>query len=602
MEVVRSLIESSVDPSVQIDDSGIIILANHACCRVFDYNEGELIGKNVSILMPEEHASKHDGYIEAYKRTGIKKIIGTGRKLRGRKKDGSTFPIFLTLSDAQLNGTRVFTGIMRDMSAEEQERARLRSMINSAVDPIVQIDSKGIMKEVNPATCKVFGYDEDMLIGRNVNTLMPGPHASNHDRYLANYLRTGVRKVMGTGRRLKGLKSDGTTFPMFLTLSEATIGDQVFFTGIMRDLSAEEQERERMMAMVDSSIDPIVQINSNGIIELVNPACCKIFQYVAEELIGQNVSILMPHDHGEAFFSSGLGKTIGTGQKLSARRRDGSFFSVFLTLSESKVGTKTYFTGIMRDMSAEEQERDRLVSLIESAVDPIVQIDSKGNIFMVNPACCTTFRYKEEDLLGKNVKVLMPDPHSTSHDAYIQKYLTTGIKHVMGTGRKLRGLRSDGTTFPLLLTLSEATIGEDRFFTGILRDMSAEEQERERMESMISAAVDPIVQINSSGLIQLVNAACCKAFMYEEKELLGKNVSILMPSPHSFRHDQYIDSYMKTGVKKLLGKGRKMLGRKKNGKLFTIFLTLSEAKVGEEVYFTGILRDLNAIHFCSTHY
>jgi len=80
------------------------------------------------------------------------------------------------------------------------------------------------------------------------------------------------------------------------------------------------------------------------------------------------------------------------------------------------------------------------MAIVASAVDPIVEINQDGIINLVNAACCSTFQYKEKELLGQNVSILMPEPHSYLHDSYLKNYLTTGVKKVIGIGRKLRGL------------------------------------------------------------------------------------------------------------------------------------------------------------------
>ena len=95
--MLRAATPSSVDPLVQIDKKGIIKMVNHACCRVFQYGESDLIGQNVKLLMPQKYAIKHDSFLSDYLKTGVKKVIGTGRKLHGSRKDGSTLMILLSI-------------------------------------------------------------------------------------------------------------------------------------------------------------------------------------------------------------------------------------------------------------------------------------------------------------------------------------------------------------------------------------------------------------------------------------------------------------------------------------------------------------------------
>ena len=115
---------------------------------------------------------------------------------------------------------------------------------------------------------------------------------------------------------------------------------------------------------------------------------------------------------------------------------------------------------------------DVLQSIVETAIDGILLIDTSGNVLMVNSAVTTLFGYSPEELLGKNVTILMPSPHRQNHDGYIHNYLSTGIKKIIGIGREIEGLRKDGTLFPARLAVSEIIIGEEHYFTGIIQDLT----------------------------------------------------------------------------------------------------------------------------------
>jgi PAS domain S-box-containing protein len=124
----RSVIETAVDGIITIDHQGIIDFINPAGAQMFGYEPRELIGQNVSVLMPQPHASEHDGYMEAYLRTGRAKIIGIGRELFAKRRDGSLFPMRLAVSEMNLTGRRAFTGIVQDLS----ERRRLERQVLDA--------------------------------------------------------------------------------------------------------------------------------------------------------------------------------------------------------------------------------------------------------------------------------------------------------------------------------------------------------------------------------------------------------------------------------------------------------------------------------------
>lgn len=125
---------------------------------------------------------------------------------------------------------------------------RLQTLLDTAVDGIITIDQRGIIQSINPAACTLFGYDANELIGQNVNRLMPSPHAQAHNDYVTRYLTSNKPHIIGTGREAEGLRKDGSTFPIHLSVGESRLGKRRLFTGIIRDLTqskrAEQELRE----------------------------------------------------------------------------------------------------------------------------------------------------------------------------------------------------------------------------------------------------------------------------------------------------------------------------------------------------------------------
>ena len=244
-ERLRSIIDSAVDGIIVIDARGRIEAFNRGAERLFGYPAAEVIGRNVNMLMPSPDHEAHDGYLSQYLDTGAATIIGVGRQVTGRRRDGTTFPLHLSVGEMSIQGERKFTGMLHDLSErmrlDEELRAseaRWRSVIDSAVDGIVVIDAHGRIESFNPAAERLFGYEEREVVGRNVNMLMPSPYHEEHDTYLTRHLATGVQKIIGTGREVTGLRRDGTTFPLHLSVGKMTVEGAQRFTGILHDLSA----------------------------------------------------------------------------------------------------------------------------------------------------------------------------------------------------------------------------------------------------------------------------------------------------------------------------------------------------------------------------
>ena len=252
-ERLRSVIESAVDGIVVIDSKGLIEAFNRGAEHLFGYPAQEVVGRNVSILMPSPYHEEHDGYLARYLQTGAAHIIGIGREVIGRRRDGSTFPLHLSVGEMAIGGERKFTGVLHDLSdrvtLEKQLRsseAKWRAIIESAVDGIVVIDAHGRVEAFNPAAERLFGYSEGEVRGQNVNVLMPSPYHEEHDHYLARYHATHVKKIIGIGREVIGCRKDGSTFPVHLSVAEMVLDGETKFTGILHDLT----ERTRIEAQL----------------------------------------------------------------------------------------------------------------------------------------------------------------------------------------------------------------------------------------------------------------------------------------------------------------------------------------------------------------
>ncbi|MEW9835113.1 PAS domain S-box protein, partial [Mesorhizobium marinum] len=125
---LRSILDTVLDATVVIDQHGKIVSFNAAAVRQFGYEEAEVAGRNVHILMPEPYQREHDGYIHRYLDTGEKRIIGVGRVVVGRRKDGSTFPMKLAVGETTSGGKTFFTGFIRDLTEREQSEATLQEI------------------------------------------------------------------------------------------------------------------------------------------------------------------------------------------------------------------------------------------------------------------------------------------------------------------------------------------------------------------------------------------------------------------------------------------------------------------------------------------
>jgi PAS domain S-box-containing protein len=244
-------------------------------------------------------------------------------------------------------------------------------------------------------------------------------------------------------------------------------------------------------------------------------------------------------------------------------------------------------------------EQDALTGLMHTIVDGVITIDAQGRIIHFNPACESLFGYTASDVVGRNVKILMPEPYQHEHDSYLHNYRTTGQRKIIGIGREVVGRRKDGSTFPMELSVGQIAEGEEMAYVGVIRDLTS----RARLEqglrdseaqhrAVIETAVDGIIIIDKLGTVRMYNPACEAMFGFPAKDVVGRNVKMLMPSPFYDEHDRYLQNYAETGDRKIIGIGREVIGRRRNGTTFPMELSVGETMVGGHPLFVGVLRDI----------
>ncbi|MBK6619435.1 MAG: PAS domain-containing sensor histidine kinase [Saprospirales bacterium] len=161
----------------------------------------------------------------------------------------------------------------------------------------------------------------------------------------------------------------------------------------------------------------------------------------------------------------------------------------------------------------------RLQAVIETVIDGIITIDDKGIIETVNPAAARLFGYEPEEIVGKNIKNLMPSPYRQQHDGYIERYKSSGEAKIIGTGREVTGMRKDGSTFPMRLAVSEVLLEERRIFTGIIHDLSDVKQAEEKIRKLNEELEEKVIE-RTEELASVVNKLLNtnKKLQYEVQE------------------------------------------------------------------------------------
>jgi len=245
---------------------------------------------------------------------------------------------------------------------------------------VFSIDEAGSILIVNEAAVRVFGYTTQEFVGNNISMICGGGHAAKHDEYMRNYMDSGIAKVIGKKREVPARRKDGTEFPVELGVKEVSCDDygiegRVVFVAFVKDLSnlkSHELEMKHkislMQGMINSSFDPMLQINEKGIIQTLNNATVSLFGYSREEMLGQNISILCGGEHGEKhdsymqhYLKTGENRVIGRKRQVTAKRKNGQEFEIELGVEEVTSHTgERLFCGYIRDLTSKMLEKRRM--------------------------------------------------------------------------------------------------------------------------------------------------------------------------------------------------------------------------------------------------
>ena len=241
-----------------IDKDGQLVLVNPALETLFGYGPGELQGKSLEALIPERFRHGHVGLRGGYFERPHPRAMGAGFELFASRKDGTEFPVEVSLSPLPANDMQpMVMATIHDISARKQaeralqeSEARMRAIFETAVDAIITIDERGTIDRVNPAAERMFGFPEAEILGKNVKILMPAPHREAHDGYLHHYLSTGEKRIIGKGREVQGQRRDGSLFPMDLAVTEMWLGGRRMFTGLVRDITERKHAEEKAQQLL----------------------------------------------------------------------------------------------------------------------------------------------------------------------------------------------------------------------------------------------------------------------------------------------------------------------------------------------------------------
>jgi PAS domain S-box-containing protein len=383
---LRMLVESVEDYAIfMLDQHGRVASWNPGAERIKGYCEKEIIGRHFSQFFEFEAAERLEPQWALNVASAEGRCSVQGWRIR---KGGSRFwaDVLITAiydKDRQLVG---YSNITRDVTGKKCEEDRFRLAVESAPNAIVMIDSAGKIVLVNAQTEKMFGFSREELLGRCIEVLVPERFRSRHPGYRAGFFAHPQARAMGGGRDLYGLKKDGSEIPVEIGLNPIRTDEGDFVLAAIVDISerkrAEEERKkaeERFRVAVESAPNPMVMVNDEGKIVMINQETEKLFGFTREELLGRPVDLLVPaRFRGEhtgyrsRFLEAPQARVMGAGRDLFGLRKDGTEVAVELGLNPIKTREGEFVLAAIVDITErkkaelERQEFDRAKSIFFS--------------------------------------------------------------------------------------------------------------------------------------------------------------------------------------------------------------------------------------------
>jgi PAS domain S-box-containing protein len=381
------------------------------------------------------------------------------------------------------------------MSHSTLEPGLAREVWESTPDAMLSVSFDGRILSWNPSAESIFGYTAQEAVGRGLNELIVPADRFEEERRIRNEVLTNGLAVYETVRSRK----DGSL--VHVSVSSKAVCDAQgalrFLLVTKKDVTHLKVRRDSKLIeakyrdLLESMPDAIVMVNVTGRIVIANTQAEKVFDYERSALIGQPIEVLLPrrfrashNGHRANFFAQPRARTMGVGLELFGLRRNGEEFPVEISLSPLLTEEGTMVMSAVRDITDRKKAEQKFRGLLEAAPDAMVIVGQDGKIALINSQTERLFGYPRAHLLGLPVETLVPERFRGKHGGHRNSFFKQPRARSMGAGLELYGLRSDGTEFPVEISLSPLETEDGLFVSSAIRDAT----ERKRYERALHDA------------------------------------------------------------------------------------------------------------------
>lgn len=539
------LSESSQHPIVVMDSTGIIVVCNNACEKLFGMEAKNLVGNHMSNLFSTKEEM---GTFEL--NHYFNKISGTSDsydtiKVIGRGENNMDIPLSVSLTSIVSDEKVVVYVVATLIDKSNHFRARQitaasRAAIASSPVPVILFDHAGKIINFSPAAEKSWGIPVEKALRLTVRDLF---HKSDASRFSFSLGSNGdLRHFVGVTRVLVAQRSTGEVFIVEARMKEMKTekGDEVVVC-YFKDLS-KEMDISRRNIMTQSAFDvcpiAIVVADSMGEVKGVNRAAEKMFGYRANIIEGQNVKILMPENiasqHDEflsRYAKTGVTTVLNATRREYARRADGRLFVVEMTVIELEVDDllgdterRKVFVGYFRDLSEQQQMQragDVYDAIIQNCPTPIISREKSGSILSFNPAASKLFGYSANMVIGKNISMLIPESFA-SHRHSDVLHASEEREALVDSVSDLVARTANGTEIPVRIHIMELRRGVvSPIYVASVKDLSVKSrvQDECKLEQAFAGRYPRSIIVTSrSGVIKFLSEEASRAFGFPSPE------------------------------------------------------------------------------------
>jgi len=352
----------------------------------------------------------------------------------------------------------------------------LAAIIRGTADAVIGKAPDGTITSWNAGAERLYGYPADEVLGRSIEVIIP-PDRRGEEQHILDQIATGGTVMPYQTRRRR---KDGSVVDVSLTVSPIRdhSGSVVGASAIARDVTALLSRENQLSAMIEAAPDAFIVVDSSGTVQFVNRQTEQLFGYSRAEMVGAPIEMLVPdrarerHPGLRGAYSEHPTARPMRGRNLSGKRKDGTEFSVDISLTPLDTASGLLIAAAVRDATERKAAEAQFEALLEAAPDAIIVVDGTGTIQIANERTKTMFGYSSAELIGKPVEMLIPDGSRDKHPKLRDGYVHHPTVRPMGAGLQLWALRKDGSRFPADISLSPLKRPSGTLVTAAVRDIT----------------------------------------------------------------------------------------------------------------------------------